>query len=149
MFYFKKKWPGIQKKQIKSFYLKLKKNYYQTIDNFLKLQNLYSHNINKELEILKKLLFSQSYPNLKTLKDSLKILFLTDLRNDIISLKIPFLRIYGSLDSLIPCETIKILDQIWPQTCSIILNQAAHTPFISHKKEFCLILSNFIRNIKK
>lgn len=143
----KEKWPGIKKNTIYYLYKNLKKHYYKTIKNFLNWQIINTKNNIQDLIILKNILYSQSKPNVLTLKNGLEMIFSIDLRLDMMSLKIPVLRIYGALDSLVPKKIAKILDQAWPNTNSIILKHAAHAPFISHEEEFFSILLNFKKTL--
>lgn len=142
----KKDWPGIKKDIAERFYLDLKKDYYKTINDFLNLQTINSNPYVQDLIILKKILFSEMKPSISFLKNGLEIISSIDLRSDIVFLKVPLLRIYGGLDNLVPKNIAKILDKKWPKTNSIIIKKAAHIPFVSHKKEFCFILWNFLNS---
>ncbi|ANZ22726.1 hypothetical protein ATN01_02705 [Buchnera aphidicola (Diuraphis noxia)] len=134
----KPNWPGIKKNTVQYFYENLKKNYYRTIDNFLNLQITNKKQYIKDINILKKILFSEEKPSLNFLQNNLEIILYVDLRLEMNLLEVPLLRIYGALDSLVPKKIVKILDKKWPNTNSSIIKKAAHMPFISHKKEFCL-----------
>lgn len=142
----KKNWPGIKKDIAERFYLDLTKDYYKTMNDFLNLQTINSNQHLQDLIILKKILFSEKKPSINFLKNCLKIISCLDLRLDIEFLEVPFLRIYGALDNLVPKKIAKILDKKWPNTNSIIIKKAAHIPFISHKEEFCCILFNFLNS---
>ncbi|HBU9964138.1 TPA: pimeloyl-[acyl-carrier protein] methyl ester esterase, partial [Citrobacter freundii] len=52
----------------------------------------------------------------------------------------PFLRLYGYLDGLVPRKVVPMLDALWPQSESLVFAKAAHAPFISHPAEFCSAL---------
>ena len=52
----------------------------------------------------------------------------------------PFLRLYGYLDGLVPRKVVPMLDKLWPHSESYIFAKAAHAPFISHPVEFCHLL---------
>ncbi|AYN24546.1 alpha/beta fold hydrolase [Buchnera aphidicola] len=99
----------------------------------------------EDLKKLKKIISYEEKPSKKFLKNGLEIILTTDLRLEKNILKIPLLRIYGSLDSLVPKKISKILDKKWPESISIIIEKAAHIPFISHKEKFCSILLEFIK----
>ena len=104
----------------------------------------------QDLEILKKILFQKNHiPNKTTLKKTLEILLSIDLRSKISTIKIPFLRIYGSLDNLVPKKISYLIDLINPNSKSVIIENAGHIPFISHKEEFCsILLKYFLKNFK-
>ena len=57
----------------------------------------------------------------------------------------PFLRLYGYLDGLVPRKVVPMLDKLWPHSESYIFAKAAHAPFISHPVEFCHLLVAFDR----
>ncbi len=143
MFYKKKSWPGIEKNTAEQFYIDLKTNYHKTVSDFLRLQTINSKKSSQDLIFLKKILFSETEPNLEILKSGLEMICSIDLRSDMVYLKVPLLRIYGALDSLVPKKIINILDKKWPNTRSITIEKAAHAPFISHQLEFCSILLDF------
>ncbi|QLL40899.1 pimeloyl-ACP methyl ester esterase BioH [Buchnera aphidicola (Aphis craccivore)] len=139
-----KNWPGIEKKNVHYMYNNLVNNYYETINSFLSLQTLTQKKCFKDLKILKKILFQKNnIPNQKTLKKGLDILLSVDLRSKISMIKVPFLRIYGSLDSLVPKKVSNLVDSLCPNSHSIIIEKTGHVPFISHKEEFCSILLEY------
>ncbi|WP_187308364.1 alpha/beta fold hydrolase [Buchnera aphidicola] len=141
----KKNWPGITKCTVYRFYKNLKTNYYETLHTFLTLQQ---RNLINSIE-LKKIIYSQNKPSIKLLIEGLKIICSVDLRLEITYIKVPVLRIYGAMDSLVPKKISSILDDKCPDTYSVIIEKAAHTPFISHQKEFCTILLNFKKLLLK
>ena len=49
----------------------------------------------------------------------------------------PFLRLYGRLDGLVPRKIVPLLDDLWPESESILFDKAAHAPFVSHPAAFC------------
>ncbi|STV85944.1 putative pimeloyl-BioC--CoA transferase BioH [Klebsiella michiganensis] len=61
----------------------------------------------------------------------------------------PFLRLYGRLDGLVPRKIIPLLDALWPKSTSIVFDKAAHAPFISHPQAFCAPLIELKREIDK
>ena len=70
----------------------------------------------------------------------LEILKTADLREPLALLEVPHLRIYGYLDGLVPRKVVPLLDTRWPQSESLVIDKAAHAPFISHPAEFCSAL---------
>ncbi|QFQ32348.1 pimeloyl-ACP methyl ester esterase BioH [Buchnera aphidicola] len=139
-----KNWPGIEKKDLYDIYNGLLNQYKKTINNFLSLQMSKQNKHFQDLEILKKILSNDNYiPNRKTLKKGLEILLLVDLRFKVSMITVPFLRIYGALDTLVPKKISSFMDLICPNSDSIIIEKAGHAPFISHKEEFCSILLEY------
>ncbi|NHX34302.1 pimeloyl-[acyl-carrier protein] methyl ester esterase, partial [Escherichia coli] len=79
----------------------------------------------------------QPIPTVETLNAGLESLRTEDLRDELKQLPIPFLRIYGYLDGLVPRKIVPILDELYPNSPSVIMRNSAHAPFISHPDEFC------------
>ncbi|MNJ79619.1 Pimeloyl-[acyl-carrier protein] methyl ester esterase [compost metagenome] len=67
-----------------------------------------------------------------------------DLRDELVGLDLPWLRIYGRLDSLVPKAAIPLLDERYPASRSLVLEKASHAPFISHPEPFITLLRQFI-----
>ncbi|XBC39701.1 MAG: pimeloyl-ACP methyl ester esterase BioH [Buchnera aphidicola (Chaetogeoica yunlongensis)] len=137
----RKNWPGITKESFFYFYNQFKKDFKNTIYNFLLLNAKNVNNI--KIKSIKKNILRKPIPTITALKKNLKIIISSDLRFKIKRLNIPMLRIYGNLDKLVPKEICSILDKMWPNTQSIIINNSAHIPFISHLQEFLTIIINF------
>ncbi|MCV4594417.1 pimeloyl-[acyl-carrier protein] methyl ester esterase, partial [Escherichia coli] len=43
----------------------------------------------------------------------------------------------GRLDGLVPRKIVPLLDDLWPESESILFDKAAHAPFVSHPAAFC------------
>ncbi|MFT8229586.1 MAG: pimeloyl-ACP methyl ester esterase BioH [Enterobacterales bacterium] len=138
----KKNWPGIKLSQMQKFMYQLNNQFFDTIYKFLNFQiskisyNNTKFNIIKDIHLLKK-------PSQKTLYDGLNLMYKNDLRVECKKINVPFLRIYGYFDNLIPYKIAYLLDKIIPKSKKIIIKNAIHAPFISHKKYFCHLLLNF------
>ena len=76
-------------------------------------------------------------PSSEVLNGGLEILKTADLRQSLLELSVPFLRMYGRLDGLVPRKIIPLLDALWPASESVMFDKAAHAPFISHPQAFC------------
>ena len=76
-------------------------------------------------------------PDTAVLNGGLEILKTADLRQALIPLTMPFLRLYGRLDGLVPRKIVPQLDALWPASRSLVIDKAAHAPFISHPQAFC------------
>jgi pimeloyl-[acyl-carrier protein] methyl ester esterase len=76
----------------------------------------------------------------KTLNDSLRLLENVDLRDYLPTLTLPFLRLYGKLDTLVPKAAIEKIDSLLPHSQKYVFNKASHAPFISDPDEFNEIL---------
>ncbi|QTM69045.1 pimeloyl-ACP methyl ester esterase BioH [Buchnera aphidicola (Hormaphis cornu)] len=145
----KSSWPGIKKDTLSKFYTELSKNYTKTIKSFLKFQTLITEpSINRALltHQCNKIL-SDSKPEQSTLKNNFKFILNSDYRQSLLNLKIPLLRIYGTLDSLVPIQIAEILDIMYPNSYSYIIKKSAHMPFLSHPKLLASILLRFKQNL--
>ncbi|MBK4764806.1 MAG: pimeloyl-ACP methyl ester esterase BioH [Pantoea sp. Brub] len=143
----KNNWPGIGINLLKAFKEKLKYDFYQTIERFLLLQTLGTQNNYFNTYEIRKILFFQHKPSIEILNHGLDILSNMDIRGMVSSIKLPFLRIYGALDSLVPRQVVPKVDRLIPLSSSVIIEQAAHVPFISHVDNFCYHITNFLSRI--
>ncbi|MFP3019085.1 MAG: pimeloyl-ACP methyl ester esterase BioH [Arsenophonus sp.] len=139
----KEKWPGIKSELLISFEQQLKTNFHRIIEHFLTLQTLGTKTENENIQLLKLLILKQPLPSSSVLKAGLEILRTTDLRQSLLRINKPFLRIYGDLDSLVPRKIASIIDGWLPKSRSVIIKHAAHAVFISHPKQFITLLVDF------
>ncbi|CAL1328953.1 pimeloyl-ACP methyl ester esterase BioH [Candidatus Providencia siddallii] len=136
-------WPGISKEVISNFENQLIMNYKHTIEHFLMLQTFGTLNSQKDIYILKNAIIEQPIPTVENLSAGIKSLRTEDLRKELKNISVPFLRIYGYLDSLVPRKVSILLDNMYPKSSSIIMRDSAHAPFISHPDEFSKYICNF------
>ena len=80
------------------------------------------------------------FQEVDVLNGGLEILKTVDLRQPLQNVSMPFLRLYGYLDGLVPRKVVPMLDKLWPHSESYIFAKAAHAPFISNPVEFCHLL---------
>ncbi|CAL4325292.1 pimeloyl-ACP methyl ester esterase BioH [Buchnera aphidicola] len=144
-----KNWPGIKFPQLLNYKNQLKKNYKFCIKNFFQ-QQIY---ITKEYinliywKNLQKIMLASPTPSHLALQEGFNILCSIDLREKIKKIKVPLLRIYGSLDPMVPKKVINTVDLLCTRSKSIIINKAAHAPFLSHLKHFCKIIFLFVKTL--
>jgi pimeloyl-[acyl-carrier protein] methyl ester esterase len=86
-------------------------------------------------------------PSVEVLNGGLEILKTADLREALSQITVPFLRLYGYLDGLVPRKISGLLNERWPQSEAIIFPKAAHAPFISHPQDVCRVLEEFHQQI--
>ena len=137
-------WPGIQPQTLSDFQLQLSQNFQLTVKRFLALQTLGTENARQDVRVLQDAVLSLPSPAVDVLNAGLEMLRNIDLRQDLTALTVPFLRIYGALDGLVPRKIVPQLDQLWPQSRSQVIAKAAHAPFISHPDIFCQQLLDFV-----
>ena len=87
-------------------------------------------------------------PTKQTLNDSLALLETVDLRATLASITLPFLRLYGRLDSLIPKTVSQLVSELAPSSDSHIFKQASHAPFISHLDEVFEVLKQWLTKLE-
>ncbi|MEQ9862384.1 pimeloyl-ACP methyl ester esterase BioH [Pectobacterium cacticida] len=129
-------WPGIKPSVLQGFQQQLSEDFQRTIERFLALQTLGTASARQDARRLKSVVLEQPMPTVAVLNGGLTILRETDLRQPLTDLTIPFLRLYGALDGLVPRKVAGLLDVQWPNSISVIVPKAAHAPFISHPDIF-------------
>lgn len=128
-------WPGIKPTVLAGFQQQLQEDFQRTVERFLALQTLGTASAKQDARLLKSVVLDQPMPTVDVLNGGLEILSRVDLREPLASLAVPFLRIYGALDGLVPRAIVPLLDERWPQSTSVIVPKASHAPFISHPDE--------------
>lgn len=136
-------WPGIKPDVLAGFQRQLSEDFQRTVERFLALQTMGTETARQDARQLKQAVLSLPMPSTEVLNGGLEILKTEDLRDALSGLEIPFLRLYGRLDGLVPRKIVATLDTRWPQSQSLIFPKAAHAPFISHPDDFCRALTEF------
>lgn len=138
-------WPGIKPQVLNAFHQQLQIDAKKTINGFLKLQAMGSPHVRQDIKQISQLVFQHDMANKNTLDESLKLLETSDYRLKLKYIKQPFLRLYGSADSLVPKAIIEQVAKLSKQTSEQhIFIGASHAPFISHPDEFTEILTNWL-----
>ncbi|CAL4325131.1 Pimeloyl-[acyl-carrier protein] methyl ester esterase [Buchnera aphidicola (Thelaxes suberi)] len=143
----KPQWPGITIKKLNDLYQNMQKNYFNSINNFLKLQikdNLYLKKYEKKT--LNKIIYKHFPPSYITIKNNMKIIQETDIREDINKIKIPIMYIFGDIDPIIPNNIKNILITKFNKK-SFIIKNCGHMPFLSHYHILCKYILFFKKNI--
>ncbi|WP_448547002.1 pimeloyl-ACP methyl ester esterase BioH [Thalassotalea fusca] len=129
-------WPGIKPDVLALFHRQLSQNTQKTIDNFLKIQAMGSPHIRQDIKVIRELIMQFGMPSKATLDESLRLLDMVDLRDELQNISVPYFRMYGKLDSLVPQRAITHIDKLIPQSEKIVFDAASHAPFISHFEPF-------------
>jgi pimeloyl-[acyl-carrier protein] methyl ester esterase len=137
-------WPGIRPEVLQGFQRQLSEDFQRTVERFLALQTLGTESAKRDVRLLKAVVLEQPMPGVEVLNGGLEILRQADLREPLRALTLPFLRIYGQLDGLVPRKIVPVLDAAWPQSTSVIVDKAAHAPFVSHPETFAQLLIDFL-----
>ena len=138
-------WPGIKPSVLQGFSQQLSHHFEKTIDRFMALQTLGTETARQDTRLLREAILSHPLPDLSVLNTGLEILQTTDLREQLPLLNVPFLRIYGALDGLVPRAIAAKVDQLTGQGQSVVIGKAGHAPFISHPDLFCQSVIRFLR----
>lgn len=136
-------WPGIKSEVLHGFQQQLSDDFQRTVERFLALQTLGTDSARQDARLLKSVVLEQPMPSVEVLNSGLDILRQVDLRQPLASLTLPFLRLYGALDGLVPRKAAGLLDERWPNTSSLVIPKAAHAPFISHPEAFVAAVAAF------
>ncbi|MFM1690835.1 pimeloyl-ACP methyl ester esterase BioH [Aeromonas salmonicida] len=137
-------WPGIAPKVLTGFNQMLAGDFRQTIERFLAIQSMGSEHARDDIRQLRHWLAERPAPQFAALEAGLGLLADVDLRDELLQLSLPWLRVYGRLDSLVPKASIALLDECYPGSHSVVLEKASHAPFISHPQQFVEIVRHFV-----
>lgn len=138
-------WPGIKPHVLDVFHQQLQVDAKKTINSFLKLQAMGSPHVRQDIKQISQLVFQHDMANGNTLDESLKLLETSDYRSRIIDVHQPFLRLYGSADSLVPKSVIEQVTKLAKNNSEQhIFDRASHAPFISHLDDFTQVLTHWL-----
>jgi pimeloyl-[acyl-carrier protein] methyl ester esterase len=138
-----KRWRGIQPQVLTAFTAQLLEDFQLTIERFMALQSMGSPSARQDVKWLKQAVLSRPTPNPKSLLAGLAMLADIDLRSDLTQLSLPFLRMYGRLDGLVPVKVAGDLALVTPTSESYIFAQSAHAPFMTEASIFCQRILQF------
>ena len=136
-------WDGLDKNILQNFECNLIRDYKLTLNKFLTLQFLGTKSYREDLANLKKLMKKFPDPNVETLQDGLSILKNHDLRKIIHKVDIPFLRIYGKNDRIVPISIANKFNNLHGGSQCEIFENSSHAPFISEPDAFLNSITRF------
>lgn len=119
-----------------SFCRYLEEDYQGTIIRFLAIQAIGSETQKDDIKRLRDTVFIHGVPASKALRDGLALLNDVDLRPNLHKIEVPFLRLYGRLDSLVPVKAAQAVEQLVPNSRHHVFPKASHAPFLSHTEQF-------------
>jgi pimeloyl-[acyl-carrier protein] methyl ester esterase len=138
-------WSGIKPHVLDAFHQQLKVDAEKTISGFLKLQAMGSPHVRQDIKQISQLVFQHKMASKNTLDESLKLLETSDYRSKLIEINQPFLRLYGSADSLVPKSIIEQVAKLTANNSDqYIFEGASHAPFISHLDDFTQLLTDWL-----
>ena len=98
------------------FQQQLSDDFQRTVERFLALQTMGTETARQDARALKKTVLALPMPEVDVLNGGLEILKTVDLRQPLQNVSMPFLRLYGYLDGLVPRKVVPMLDKLWPQS---------------------------------
>ena len=137
-------WPGIEKDVLMEFYKNLIKDYPKTIKTFLFIQfkqgGCDTGLFRKLVEVILK------YPPCEpALEHSIELLAQTQFHLKLNQLACPSLWVYGEEDALVPAKvSAAMTEKNIPNILSVLIENAAHLPFITHKNAILDTMRSFI-----
>ncbi|WP_153447965.1 pimeloyl-ACP methyl ester esterase BioH [Vibrio algicola] len=139
-----KGWRGILPKVLTDFTSQLTSNFKLTIEGFMLLQALGSPSARHDVKAIKKQVFSRPMPDPEALRIGLDILSEVDLRPGLSDISMPFLRLYGRLDGLVPNKVATLVSELAPSSECCIFHSSSHAPFMSEPELFCETVEGFL-----
>ncbi len=136
-------WRGIKPSLLSAFTEQLVDDFQTTIERFMALQAMGSPTARQDVKKLKKIVLSRPIPNQEALLLGLAMLKNIDLRPQLSELGIPFLRMYGRLDGLVPVTIADELNKALPNSPCVIFSDSSHAPFMTEPDAFCEQLIQF------
>lgn len=127
-----------------SFCRYLEEDYQGTIIRFLAIQAIGSETQKEDIRRLRDTVFIHGMPASKALREGLNLLNDVDLRDHLKDISVPFLRLYGRLDSLVPAKAANDIQQLAPHSKHHVFPKASHAPFLSHTNQFVEKVKEFL-----
>lgn len=140
-------WPGIEPAILNQFGKQLSKDFRRTVERFLALQSLGSPHAKADVKAIKEWLFSKPMASVEVLDAGLDMLAQVDLRAQLKTIELPFFRIYGRLDALVPARLDEQVKQLAPQSHSYVAPHCSHAPFISDPESFLAAWTSFYKSL--
>lgn len=140
-------WPGIPPQVLSMFGEQLGQNLPKTIERFLAIQAMGSETAKEDIKQLRDLVLARPLPDAAALTQGLDMLNKIDLRPQLPSINLPWLRIWGRLDGLVP-KRVQPKMPTASHITDVMLAKASHAPFVSHRQEFLQALLPWLAQFK-
>ncbi len=135
---------GLNNSVLDTFIQYLSEDFRGTLIKFLSIQTMGSKTQKEDIQRLKETVFLHGTPAEKALAGGLNILKESNLSDGLKSLKMPLLRVYGKLDTLVPARSITSIDKLVPNSEKALFLKSGHSPFLSQTSEFIDCINRFI-----
>ncbi|MDG3086867.1 pimeloyl-ACP methyl ester esterase BioH [Vibrio hannami] len=139
-----KPWKGIQPKVLSAFTQQLVEDFQVTIERFMALQAMGSPTARQDVKALKKAVLSRPSPNPDSLLVGLGLLADVDFRTELKNLTMPFYRLYGRLDGLVPVKVAEDVQEYTVDSEYFTFSSSSHAPFMTEHDEFCSKINQII-----
>jgi carboxylesterase BioH (pimeloyl-CoA synthesis) len=139
-------WRGIKPAVLSDFARQLERDFSLTVERFMALQAMGSPTARKDVKALKQAVFSRPAPEPRALADGLAMLADTDLRQGCSAIDVPWLRMYGRLDGLVPVSVAEAVSVLAPHSQCEVLAHSAHAPFVTEPEVVIDKLNAFLGN---
>ena len=141
-------WPcGIAPEVLESFAQELTADTRKTLRRFLALQVQGVADAKNLLLQLRREFDSRPAPRPAALQAGLTILLHSDLRIPLADLDLPLSWILGERDTLVPVSLAGYLPAFQPEMRLLVIEGAAHAPFLSHPSRCIGVLREFVRHV--
>ncbi|GAA0204568.1 pimeloyl-ACP methyl ester esterase BioH [Kangiella japonica] len=127
-----------------SFCRFLEEDYQGTIIRFLAIQAIGSETQKEDIRRLRDTVFIHGMPASRALREGLSLLNDVDFRSQLKDITVPFLRLYGRLDSLVPAKAADEVKKLSPHSQHHVFPKASHAPFLSHTDQFIEKVNEFL-----
>jgi pimeloyl-[acyl-carrier protein] methyl ester esterase len=138
-------WPGMEVTVLDQFAQSLLTDHKETLTRFMALQFLGCDQPKQLLQKVKPQLERCGKVSLQTLQQGLHLLKYCDLREEYKKLQLPILQIYGQLDMLAPIKSAAHVEALNVFCQTLVVEKAAHAPFLSHQEYFAKLIKQFIK----
>ncbi|VAW80638.1 Pimeloyl-[acyl-carrier protein] methyl ester esterase BioH [hydrothermal vent metagenome] len=129
-------WQAMEPKTFEVFAEQLQQDYQSTLKRFMLLQTQHADNSMASLKLLRRQWQKIEAPLSEVLEAGLTILQNTDLRNQLSRLTCHLSFIYGQLDTLARPGLLTSMKKYHTKFDWVVIQKAAHTPFLSHVEVF-------------
>lgn len=136
-------WPGIKPNVLANFASQLQTDIDATIRGFFALQGMGSSSARADVRNLQRAVMAKPQADSVALAGALAMLKQVDLRAEIAAIQLPWLRIYGRNDALVPKAVVAPVTALAPSSQLLLIDGAGHAPFISCYKIVCKSLIEF------
>ncbi len=147
-------WQGIKPAILNVFSKQLQTDHVALLKRFLGIQCLGLDKPKEQLKAMLDAIYTYPLSSASNLSKSLSLLIDTDLRPTSIPdldrtllSKVPCIRIYGVLDSLVSTSAMADIQTLYPNDATVVIPKASHAPFVSHPKETFEAINTFIKSI--